>query len=74
VRVATNSRFAIGLTLLIITATVVSLVEGSPDRLPGVALGSPVLLHVERAAAVFAIVVAIVSVLRKRRADGCPPS
>jgi hypothetical protein len=41
----------------------VTLVEGAPGRLPGVALGSVVLLHVERAGALFAVAVAIVSVL-----------
>jgi hypothetical protein len=65
VHVSRSTRLAIALVLLIVTAVLVSLVEGSPDRLPGVALGSPVLLHVERAAAFFAIVVAIVSVLRE---------
>jgi hypothetical protein len=60
-----TTRLAVALSLLILTATIVSLVEGSPDRLPGVALGSQVLLHVERAAAGFAILVAIASVLRE---------
>ncbi len=48
--------------LLFAAALTVSLAEGAPDRLPGVALGSEVMLHVERGAAVFAIVVAILSV------------
>jgi hypothetical protein len=60
-----TTRLAVALSLLIGASVVVTLVEGSPERLPGIALGSPVLLHVERAAAVFAIVVAIVSVLRE---------
>lgn len=51
------------LVALLGIAVVVSLIEGVPERLPGVALGSEVLLHVERAGAVFAIVVAILSVL-----------
>lgn len=46
-------------------ALCVSLVEGAPDRLPGVALGSAVLLHAERALALVAVVVAAVSVLAR---------
>jgi hypothetical protein len=41
---------------------VVTLIEGTPTRLPGVALGSPVLLHAERVLALFAVVVAILSI------------
>jgi hypothetical protein len=53
------------LAALLAAAVAVSLTEGAPERLPGVALGSHVLLHVERAAAIFAIVVAVASVLRE---------
>lgn len=65
VSVRVTDRLAVPLALLLVAGLVVSLVEGSPQRLPGVALGSDVLLHVERAAAIFAIVVAIASVLRE---------
>jgi hypothetical protein len=58
-------RLALTLALLLAAALMTSLIEGAPERLPGVALGSDVLLHVERAAALFAIVVAIASVLRE---------
>jgi hypothetical protein len=58
-------RLALPLILLAATAVVVSLLEGTPARLPGVALDSTVLLHLERATAVFAIVVAMASVLRE---------
>jgi hypothetical protein len=58
-------RLALPLTLLLAAAVAVSLIEGVPARLPGVALGSEVLLHVERAAAIFAIVVALMSVLHE---------
>lgn len=58
-------RLALPLTLLLAAAVAVSLIEGVPERLPGVALGSEVLLHVERAAAIFAIVVALMSVLHE---------
>jgi len=58
-----SDRLALLLVLLLAAAFVVSLIEGTPERLPGVALGSDVLLHAERAAAFFAIVVAVLSVL-----------
>jgi hypothetical protein len=58
-------RLASSLVLLLAIAVGVSLLEGSPARLPGVALGADVLLHVERAGAIFAIVVGIASVLRE---------
>jgi hypothetical protein len=41
---------------------VVTLIEGTPSQLPGVALGSPVLLHAERVLALFAVVVAMLSI------------
>jgi hypothetical protein len=59
----TGRRLALALVVLVGAALTVSVVDGAPDRLPGVALGSEVLLHAERAAAIFAIVVAVVSVL-----------
>ena len=40
----------------------VTLSEGRPRHLPGVALGSPVLLHAERALALFAVIVAMLSI------------
>lgn len=58
-------RIAVPLVLLLAAAAATSLIEGVPERLPAVALGSDVLLHVERAAAIFAIVVAIASVLHE---------
>jgi hypothetical protein len=67
VRVVTDptTRFGPPLLLLVAGAIAVSLAERAPDGLPGVALGSTVLLHAERAAALFAIVVGVVSVLRE---------
>lgn len=44
-------------------ATLVSVLEGTPLRLPGVALGSTVLLHAERALALFAVLIAASSVV-----------
>ena len=53
-----------GLALLVVGAAIVSLVESGPQPLPGVALGSTVLLHVERSVATFALTVAVATVLR----------
>jgi len=58
-------QLTFSLILLLVAALVVSLIEGAPQRLPCVALGSDVLLHAERTAATFAIVVAVASVLRE---------
>ena len=44
-------------------AIFVSLAERTPEGLPGVALGSTVLLHAERALALFAVVIAALSVV-----------
>ncbi len=56
-------RLALLLAAIIVAAVLVTLVEGTPSRLPGVALGSTVLLHAERAGAMVAIVVALASML-----------
>ena len=65
-------RIALRLSALIGVAVAVTLIEGAPVRLPGVALGSTVLLHAERAAALFAIGVAIISVLAQARKGRLP--
>jgi hypothetical protein len=44
-------------------ATLVSVFEGRPMQLPGVALGSTLLLHAERALALFAVLIAASSVV-----------
>ncbi len=44
-------------------AIVVTLIEGAPTRLPGVALGSVALLHAERAVALLGLAVAFLSVV-----------
>ena len=46
---------------------VVSITQGAPKNLPGIALGLPLLLHLERAAALLAVVaaVAVVSYLTR---------
>jgi hypothetical protein len=56
-------RLALAVAAVAVAAIVVTALDGTPDRLPGVALGSGVLLHAERAAALFAIVIAAVTVL-----------
>lgn len=47
----------------IVAALVVTTVEGTPHHLPGVALGSPILLHAERALALLAVTVAGASIV-----------
>jgi uncharacterized protein YlxW (UPF0749 family) len=56
-------RLALVLGGVLIAALLATLLAGAPERLPAVALGSVVLLHIERAAAMFAIVLAVVSVV-----------
>lgn len=56
-------RLALLLAVAMAAAVAVTLIEGTPGRLPGVALDSAVLMHAERAGALFALVVAIVSIL-----------
>jgi hypothetical protein len=51
------------LVALVAAAVCVSVVEGTPRALPGVALGSSVLLHAERALALVGVVIVAVSVL-----------
>jgi hypothetical protein len=53
----------VSIAVLLMTAVCVSVLEGTPRTLPGVALGSPVLLHAERALALVAVVIAAASVL-----------
>ena len=50
----------------------VSLIEGTPHQLPGVALGSPVLLHAQRALALLAVAAAALCIL-VQAARGCLP-
>jgi hypothetical protein len=48
---------------LILASVAVTVGEGAPDHLPGVALGSPVLLHAERTLALVAVAIAVLSML-----------
>ena len=52
-----------GAAAAVVIAAVASLAEGPPHRLPGVALGSPVLLHAERTLALVALVVATLTIV-----------
>jgi hypothetical protein len=53
----------VSVAVLVAAAVCVSVVEGTPRALPGVALGSPVLLHAERVLALVVIAIAAISVL-----------
>src|SRR5215210_7724203 len=57
-------RRALATAALVVLAVcvTVTLIEGRPRHLPGIALGSPVLLHAERALALFAVTVAMLSI------------
>ena len=58
--------------MLLVATICVSVLEGSPRTLPGIALGSPVLLHAERAPAALAVVIAGGSVLVQARRGRLP--
>jgi hypothetical protein len=53
-------------------ATLATILEGAPTRLPGLALGSVALLHALRIAALFAIGVVIATVLVRASAGSLP--
>jgi hypothetical protein len=65
-------RYLGPLVVLVLAGAVVTLVEGTPDRLPAVALGSTVLLHVLRAGALFAIVFVVATVVARAGAGRLP--
>ena len=52
-----------GAAAAVIASVAVSVLEGAPRHLPGVALGSAVLLHAERALTLLAVTVAAVSIV-----------
>ncbi len=60
---ASGQRLAVLLGTVLAIAVAISLLEGTPERLPAVSLGSNVLLHTERAGAIFVIVLALISVV-----------
>jgi len=59
----TRGMLGAGVAVLLIAAICVSVLEGTPRTLPGVALGSPMLLHAERVLALVGVVIAALSVL-----------
>ena len=59
----TRRLLAASVAVLVAAAMVVSVAEGTARTLPGVALGSPVLLHAERVLVLVGVVIAAASVL-----------
>lgn len=68
----TSLRYLAPLSLWLAISVVTTLIEGTPDRLPAVALGSAVLLHAIRAAALFAIGFGLATVLTRAGAGRLP--
>lgn len=62
----------VGAAALMVVSIAATVGEGTPGRLPGIALDLPVLLHAERALALIAVVIAAVSIL-VRAAQGRLP-
>ena len=60
---ATHRVLGAGVAVLLVAAILVSVTEGTPRALRGVALDSPVLLHAERVLALVGVVIAALSVL-----------
>jgi len=65
-------RYLMPLGLWLAAAMLITLLEGTPEPLPSVALGSTVLLHALRTGALFAIAVAMVTVLARAGAGHLP--
>lgn len=65
-------RYLMPLGLWLAAAVLITLLEGTPEPLPSVALGSNVLLHALRTGALFAIGVAMVTVLARAGAGHLP--
>jgi RNA polymerase sigma factor (sigma-70 family) len=60
-----GKALAVGVVLTFVGAIVASIASGTPSKLPGIALGWSVLLHIERAAAIAsAVAVAAVVILQ----------
>ncbi|CAN5547442.1 hypothetical protein BH20ACT18_BH20ACT18_01290 [soil metagenome] len=65
-------RYLMPLGLWLAAAVLVTLLEGTPDRLPSVALGSTAMLHALRAGALFALGVTVATVLARAAAGHLP--
>lgn len=58
----TRRLLAMVVLAVLVACVALTLIKGRPRQLPGVALGSAVLLHAERALALFAVIVATLSI------------
>jgi hypothetical protein len=56
-------RLLAAIAVVVVACVAVSLIEGRPRQLPGVSLGSAVLLHAERTLALLALTVALLSIV-----------
>ena len=65
-------RVLTGAVSAVVVSVAVTVIEGTPRHLPGVALDSAVLLHAERALALLAVAVAAVSILVQAARDRLP--
>ncbi len=65
-------RYLVPFVLWMVAAALATLVEGRPDPLPAVALGSTILLHALRAGALFALGFAVATVIARAGAGRLP--
>jgi hypothetical protein len=65
-------RYLLPVAALAAVAVVVTLIEGTPDRPPAVALGSTVVLHALRAGALFAIGFVVATVVARAGSGRLP--
>jgi hypothetical protein len=68
----TRGVLAAAAAALLLASIATSLIEGRPRQLPGVAVGSAVLLHAERSLALVAVTVAALGIVG-HAARGRPP-
>jgi len=67
-----RASYLVPFVLWLAAAVLITAIEGTPDRLPPVALGSTILLHALRAGALFAIGFAVATVLARAGAGRLP--
>ncbi len=65
-------RYLAPFALWMAAVVLITLVEGTPDRLPPVALGSTILLHAVRAGALFALGLVVATVIARGGAGRLP--
>ena len=68
----TRLRYLLPLGAWLLAAVIITVIEGTPRRLPAVALGSSVLLHALRAGALFAIGFVLATVFARAGAGRLP--